>query len=216
MGHLRWGSPRQDRGFRRYHHEAASGPRPLTRPLAESRTCTAVGTPACFAADQQGVAFRGPVRYPTPAHHEIGLATTSSVRAASCKFSGPGTRGERVGVFLRVHRQKAEPVAHQAAYMAAVPFGCEAASPSCARSVQAPIVPSACGARRSNANPVCTRGAALVAVAPAARARSRGTEARVQEAHTRRKTERRSVRPRIRQRRSIDLAFRSSGQPEIS
>ena len=87
--------------------------------------------------------------------------------------------------------------------MAAVPFGCEAASPSCARSVQAPIVPSACDARRPNANPVCTRGAALVAVAPAARARSRGTEARVQEAHTRRKTERRSVRPRIRQRRSI-------------
>src|SRR5712671_813199 len=31
--------------------------------------------PACLAADQQGVAFRGPVRYPTPAHHEIGLAT---------------------------------------------------------------------------------------------------------------------------------------------
>src|SRR5690242_11776213 len=73
MGHLRWGSPRQDRGFRRYHHEAASGPRPLTRPLAESRTCTAVGTPACFAADQQGVAFRGPVRYPTPLTTTIGL-----------------------------------------------------------------------------------------------------------------------------------------------
>ena len=29
--------------------------------------------PACLAADQQGVAFRGPVRYPTPAHYEIGI-----------------------------------------------------------------------------------------------------------------------------------------------
>jgi hypothetical protein len=120
------------------------------------------------------------------------------------EFTGQATSGSLVlESFPTVHQQKAEPVAHSAAYMAAVPFGFGASSPRCAGSVHAPIVPSACGARRSNANPVCTRGAALVAVAPAARARSRGTEARVQEAHTRRKTERRSVRPRIRQRRSI-------------
>jgi len=27
--------------------------------------------PPCLAADQQGVAFRGPVRYPAPAYHDI-------------------------------------------------------------------------------------------------------------------------------------------------
>jgi len=64
-------------------------------------------------------------------------------------------------------------------------------------------------AKPTQCHPVCRRGAALVAVAPAARARSRGA-ARVQEAHTRRKTDRRSVRPRIRQRRSI-----ASGWPFV-
>ena len=105
-----------------------------------------------------------------------------------------------VGMFLTVHQQKAEPAA---AYMAAVPFGFDASSPSCVRSVQGPIAPSACGVRRPNANPDHRDGAAPAAAARAARVRRRGKEARVQEAHTRMTTEHRSARRRIRQRRSI-------------
>jgi len=86
-----------------------------------------------------------------------------------------------VGMFLTVHQQKAEPAA---AYMAAVPFGFDASSPSCVRSVQGPIAPSACGVRRPNANPDHRDGAAPAAAARAARVRRRGKEARVQEAHT--------------------------------
>src|ERR1043166_4346950 len=95
------GLPGQDRGFRRYHHEAASGPRPLTRPLAESRTCTAVGTPACFAADQQGVAFRGPVRYPTPLTTKSASPSPHSVQRNRRGFPRRQTGREPLGAAVR-------------------------------------------------------------------------------------------------------------------
>jgi hypothetical protein len=82
-------------------------------------------------------------------------------------------------VFLTVHRQKAEPVAHSAAHLAAVPLYFETASPNCARNVQVSIGPSGYGDHVPNANPDRRDELALEAE-PAARARSRGKEAPVQ------------------------------------
>ena len=138
-----------------------------------------------------------------PRHAEPNPARSAGSALESFTGQAGSLVARSVGMFLTVHQQKAEPAAHSAAYMAPVPFGFDASSPSCARSGQGPIAPSACGVRRPNANPDHRDGAAPAAAARAARVRRRGKEARVQEAHTRMTTEHRSARRRIRQRRSI-------------